>query len=200
MVAGAARGLGFYMGHALENNNEDLEFSYKSLEQMKNTIRARNVTVSKMGLEVSGRSELSRRTAGACEKPAFDCRVPDLAATSAGHVRGTSGRRASPSPTYCSRRRRTFCSLFGGACRRCWSVMKKHAATGQVHRRAIAIPGRTGGSRPGKLIAYLAPGKYKKFEDSVTADLPTDQQEQVQAAGLRRPPRPSTCFRNVSNS
>src|ERR1700722_12434762 len=48
-AAGAVGGHGFFLGNALENNNEDLDFSYKSLEYMKKTISARNQQHNKWG-------------------------------------------------------------------------------------------------------------------------------------------------------
>src|ERR1700722_17430936 len=86
MAAGAARGLGFYMGHALENN-EDLEFSYKSLEHMKNMIRARNVQYRKWGWKFPAAANYLDDLLAHVRNPHLIVVCRDLAATSAGHVR-----------------------------------------------------------------------------------------------------------------
>jgi len=204
MVAGAARGLGFYMGHALENNNEDLEFKLQvaGADEEYHTGGA-NVQYRKWGWKFPAAANYLDELLAHVRNPHLIGRVPG----SRGHV--GRARSLAPAETSFAILRHTApdaeehsARFFGGACRRCWSVMKKprcdRPSSSASYRNSWANRWKSTGK---SWIAYLAPGKYKKFEDSVTADLPTDTQEQVTSKrSLRRPPRPSTCFSNVSNS
>ena len=190
MVAGAARGLGFYMGHALENNNEDLEFSYKSLEHMKNIIRARNVQYRKWGWKFPAAANYLDDLLAHVRNPHLIVVCRDLAATSAGHVRWHQRETSfAISDILLQTQKNILLALRWRMPALLVSYEKATLRPGRFIGELSQFLGEPVEVDREKLIAYLAPGKYKKFEDSVTADMPTESQEQVQTA---EPAAPAT--------
>jgi hypothetical protein len=183
MVAGAARGLGFYMGYALENNNEDLEFSYKSLEHMKNMIRTRNVQYRKWGWKFPAAANYLDDLLAHVRNPHLIVVCRDLAATSAGHVRWHQRETSfAISDILLQTQKNIMLALRWRVPALLVSYEKATFRPGRFIDELSQFLGEPVEVDREKLVAYLAPGKYKKFEDSVAADPPTNTQEQVEAA------------------
>lgn len=168
MVAGAIRGLGFYMGDKLENNNEDLEFSYKSLDHMKQVIRRRDVQYRKWGWKFPAAVNYLDELLPHVRNPHLILVSRDLAATSAGHVRWHQREASFAISDILLQTQKNFLLAMR------WRI----PALLVSYEKATLRPGRFVDElsrflgepvevEREKLVAYLGPGKYKKFEDVV---------------------------------
>jgi hypothetical protein len=181
MAAGAARGLGFYMGHALENNNEDLEFSYKSLEHMKHVIHVRNAQYRKWGWKFPAAANYLDELLPQVRNPHLIVVCRDLAATTAGHVRWHQ-REASfaISDVLLQTQKNIFLALRWRVPALLVSYEKSTLQPGRFIDELSRFLGEPVEVDREKLIAYLGPGKYRKFEDSFGNDIGPKTQAQVQ--------------------
>jgi hypothetical protein len=180
MVAGAVRGLGFYMGHALENNNEDLDFSYKSLDYMRQVIVRRDVQYRKWGWKFPAAANYLDELLPNVRNPHLCIVTRDLAATSAGHVRWHKREASFAISDILLQTQKNF--LLAVRWRVPALLVSYEKATqrpGRFINELSQFLGEPVEVDREKLIAYLGPGKYKKFEDVVSGPEPLDALEEV---------------------
>jgi hypothetical protein len=174
MVAGAARGLGFYMGHELQNNNEDLEFSYKPLEHMKNVIRARNIQYRKWGWKFPAAANYLDDLLAHVRNPHLIVVCRDIVATSAGHVRWHQRETSfAISDILLQTQKNILLALRWRVPALLVSYEKAALRPGRFVDELSQFLGEPVEVDREKLIAYLAPGKYKTFEGAVEASIAT---------------------------
>ncbi|MGH6889590.1 MAG: hypothetical protein ACREHF_10380 [Rhizomicrobium sp.] len=188
MVAGAIRGLGFYMGHALENNNEDLEFSYKSLDHMKQVIRRRDVQHRKWGWKFPAAANYLDDLLPHIRNPHLIIVNRDLAATSAGHVRWHQREATFAISDILLQSQKNF--LLALRWRMPALMVSYEKATqrpGRFIEELSQFLGEPVEVDREKLVAYLGPGKYKKFEDIVGEQKPVNAPPDIGEPRARTP-------------
>lgn len=184
MVAGAIRGLGFYMGHALENNNEDLEFSYKSLDHMKQVIRRRDVQYRKWGWKFPAAANYLDDLLPHVRNPHLIMVNRDLAATSAGHVRWHQRETSFAISDILLQMQKNFLlALRWRVPTLLVSYEKATQRPGRFIDELSQFLGEPVEVERERLVAYLGPGKYKKFEDIVGAPKPVEPVDAPPEAG-----------------
>lgn len=182
MVAGAVRGHGFFLGHALENNNEDLDFSYKSLEHMKKTISTRNQHRSKWGWKFPAAANYLDDLLPSVRNPYLIVVSRDIVATSCGHVRWHRRETSfAISDILLQTQRNMFLALRWRMPTLLVSYEKASQRPGKFLDELSQFLGEHVEVDRQRLIQYLRPGKYKKFEDVVGSQVDAEASSELKA-------------------
>jgi hypothetical protein len=168
MIAGAVRGLGVFLGEKLPVNNEDPEFTYKSVAHMKSTINARNEQHDIWGWKFPMAANYLEELLPVVRNPVFIIVTRDAAATASAltrwHNRDIS---AAISEALIQTQKNFHLSLR-------WQVPTLFVS----YERAVASPDVFLPELSGfldlqlavdeqKLISFMERGSYKSFDEMV---------------------------------
>jgi len=168
MIAGAVRGFGISLGDNLPVNNEDPDFTYKSLPHMKAAIQARNEKYRSWGWKFPMAANYMEELLPVIRNPIFVIVARDVAATASALTRWHNRDRSAALSEALMQTQKNFLLALR------WQTPTLFVS----YERAVANPeiclDELGGFLDlklavdrGKLIEFMARGSYKSFEEVV---------------------------------
>jgi hypothetical protein len=168
MIAGAVRGFGVFLGDNLPVNNEDPDFTYKSLPLMKASILARNEKFQSWGWKFPMAANYMEELMPVLRNPVFVIVARDIAATASALTRWHNRDRSAALSEALMQTQKNFMLALRWQTPTLFVSYERAVASPDVCLDELAsfldTPLTVDRS---KLIDFMARGSYKSFEEVV---------------------------------